>query len=173
MLRASRAAVLRRRVTFLAAVLVGALAFASPVSAHQPKSALSTLELNERTGLVEIVHRFWVHDAEHAAEEVTGVAGDLRSDDAAQAAFARYVREHFALADAERTPLALEDVGVEVDGPYVWVYQELPGEALDRIAWLRFDALQELWRDQVNQLNATMRTIRTRTAIAGGVPTAR
>ena len=155
------------RTTLALAALILVSALAPPLaSAHQLKSALTTVELNERTALVEIVHRFWVHDAEHAVEALGGVAGDLRGDEALQALFARYVTGHFVLAADDREVLALQEVGVEVEGPYVWVYQELPAEDFARIAWLRFDALQELWGDQINQLNVKrpggVRSVRAR-----------
>ena len=44
----------------------------APLGAHQQKAALTTLRYNPRSNEVEIAHRFALHDAEHAAPEVTG-----------------------------------------------------------------------------------------------------
>ena len=130
-----------------------AVLLAPPVAAHRLKEALTTVEVNARTGLVEVIHRFWLHDAEHAIGRLGGLDGDIRRDRDLQQAFARYVAARFLLADAAREPLELELLGVELDGPYVWVYQEMAAEHFAEIAYVAHGALQEIWRDQLNQVN--------------------
>lgn len=131
---------------------LAALAVA-PATAHRLKESLTTLEVNERTQLVEIVHRFYVHDAEHAVSQLAGLTGDIRGDEMLQQAFGRYVARQFTLADADREPIALELLGVELEGPYLWVYQEMPAGRFDAIAFVRHQVMQDVWSDQVNQVN--------------------
>lgn len=134
----------------LALVLLGLVASST---AHQLQAALTTIGVNPRTGLVEIVHRFYAHDAEHALAEASGIEGDIHADPALQQAFGRYVARHFSLTDAEGRALEPELVGAEVEGDFLRVYQQLPGEAFDRIARVGHDSLQEVWPDQENRVN--------------------
>ena len=58
--------------------LIGTLLFAAFfVSAHQQKTAFSTILFNPRTENIEIMHRFRVHDAEHAVKEILGKNADI------------------------------------------------------------------------------------------------
>ena len=125
----------------------------APLGAHQQKAALTTLRYNPRSNEVEIAHRFALHDAEHAAPEVTGGDAILRTDTARQWAFARYVHGAFRLTDHSGAELAKDLVGVEVDGSLLWIYETLPGEAGPRIAHIRHDALLALWPSQENWVN--------------------
>ena len=131
-------------------VLAGSSQF---VTAHQLKEALTTVEVNERTGLVEVIHRFWLHDAEHALGNLGGLTGDLRREVPLQAAFARYVARQFVLADADREPIALDLLGVELEGSYIWVYQEMDAARFGDIAFVGHGSMQEVWSDQLNQVN--------------------
>jgi len=141
-----------RRLRMLLAGLV--LAGLAPLgAAHQLKEALTTIEVNARTGLVEVIHRFWLHDAEHALGSLGGLTGDLRREPPLQEAFARYVARQFVLADANREPLDVELLGVELEGSFIWVYQELDAERFGDIAWVGHGTMQEVWRDQLNQVN--------------------
>lgn len=137
-----------RRAALLLLVLSSA-----PLGAHQQKAALTTLRYNPRSDEVEIAHRFALHDAEHAAPEVTGGDAILRSDTARQWAFARYVHEAFRLTDDSGAVLPKDLVGVEVDGSLLWIYETLPGEAGPRIARIRHEALLALWPSQENWVN--------------------
>ena len=139
------------RLRGLCALLL--LSVAVSASAHQLQAALTTIELNPRSELVEIVHRFYAHDAEHALAEVAGIEGDIRTDRALQQAFGRYVARHFSLSDAEGRPLEPELVGAEVEGDFLWIYQQLPAKSFDRIARVGHDSLQEVWPDQENRVN--------------------
>ena len=38
------------------------------LSAHEMKSAITKVLFNQRTGNIEVMHRFYVHDAEHAVK---------------------------------------------------------------------------------------------------------
>jgi len=139
------------RVGGLLALLL--LTLSVSTSAHQLQAALTTIELNPRSELVEIVHRFYAHDAEHALAEVAGIEGDIRTDPALLEAFGRYVARHFSLTDAEGNALEPELVGAEVEGDFLWVYQQLPAGDFGRIARIGHDSLQEVWPQQENRVN--------------------
>jgi hypothetical protein len=126
---------------------------AAGVQAHQLKAALTTIALNPRTETVEIIHRFYLHDAEHAVEQLGGMRGDIVRDAALQEAFARYVFRQFRLADATGADLPLDLVGAEVDGDFLWVYEELPATRWSAAALIGHGSLQELWPEQENRVN--------------------
>jgi len=137
-----------RGCLLLALMLTGCYA-----QAHQMKTAITRVLFNERTGNVEIMHRFYVHDAEHTLSEAAGSQVYLLENPHAQRQFARYVTEHFAMGLGKAEPVALLDVGQEVDGRFIWVYQELPIPQDRQTLWFRFDALQDNWPEQINQIN--------------------
>lgn len=164
----------RRRLATatLAGVLLAGVAGAF---AHQLKAALTTVRTNPRTELVEVVHRFYVHDAEQALPLLLGpgAAGgsDLYDDPAARLRFALYVHEAFRLS-ANDTALPLDLLGAEIEGEHLWIYQIGPVPAADaRTLQVHQPALQELWPDQVNQVNVRLRgPVRTLEFRAGDAP---
>jgi hypothetical protein len=128
-------------------------ALALPGHAHQLRAAITTALFNPRTGDIEVMHRFYSHDAEHALELLTGGGADLVDQYRDQLRFAVYVHEHFALSGigAALEPLTL--VGAELEGDYLWVYQRTPVPPGLNGLGVRFDALRELWPSQINTLN--------------------
>lgn len=146
---------LPRRAALLAGLLLAGLAATIPQygAAHQLKEALTTIEVNERSGFVEVIHRFWLHDAEHALGSLGGLTGDLRRELPLQQAFARYVSRNFVLADSEGERLELDLLGVELEGSYIWVYQELEAERFGDIAFVGHRTMQDVWSEQLNQVN--------------------
>lgn len=138
-----------------AALALGAalLLVATAGRSHQLKAAISTALFNPRTGNIEVMHRFYSHDAEHALRLLTGDSADLIGNQRDRLRFAVYVHEQFDLGalGADLEPLTL--VGAELEGDFLWVYQRTPiPPQIDGIE-ARFDALRELWPSQVNTLN--------------------
>ena len=134
--------------------LIGTLLFAAFfVSAHQQKSAFSTILFNPRTENIEIMHRFRVHDAEHAVKEILGKNADIIGSKKTQNQFGNYVHQRFNLFESDGQLLPLKMVGVELDGKFFWVYQETTQPTtLDNMT-IRHDALRDLWPEQVNTIN--------------------
>jgi hypothetical protein len=137
--------------------LIGTLLFAAfSLSAHQQKTAISTVLFNQRTENIEIMHRFRVHDAEHAVKEVFGKDADIIDSKETQQQFGDYVNQRFNLFDSNEQSLPLKMVGVELDGKFFWVYQETAlsplSNQLDNIT-IRHNALRDLWPEQVNTIN--------------------
>jgi len=116
-------------------------------------TAITRVLFNQRTGNVEIMHRFYVHDAEHALSQFVGKQIYLEEDRDAQKTFAAYVQAHFSLGLGKPEPTDLINVGQEIEGKFIWVYQEFPIPEVVPSLWFRFDALQEYWPGQLNQIN--------------------
>ena len=150
---------LKRACWFLFAALL--IVFSIPSYAHQQKTAVTRLLFNANTGSLEIMHRLFLHDAEHAASVVFGNKQDIIESADSRALFGSYVVNRFAVAidDSgllkELTPLYL---GEEIDGQYLWVYQEVPDFAashIDKALKLRVinSVLRDVWPDQSNLVN--------------------
>lgn len=124
--------------------------------AHPQKAAIATIEPNLRTGVIEIVHRFSQHDAEHAAHMLGRTAESIISDPEVQEEFARYVVSSFGLATLSGQEITLKEVGYEFDRGYIWIYQEAPLLSGAKGLTVRYSALQEIWPDQTNTVNVDL-----------------
>ena len=132
--------------------LTGVVSAPVSLDAHELKTALSTVLFNKRTGNIEVVHRFNIHDAEHAVREVFGRSADIVGSKETQDTFADYVVERFSLLNIEGVPVPLEYLGFEVDGKFFWIYQEAPITESKGLI-LGHGALREIWPDQINTVN--------------------
>ncbi len=133
--------------------LLTALLLAAPLHAHQQKEAITRVLFNARTGNIEVMHRFLLHDAEHATRALFGKAFDLLSNAEDRDRFEAYVHDRFAMADQEGADLALTPVGNEIEDQFIWVYAECPiPEGLTSLT-LSHNALRDLWPEQVNLVN--------------------
>jgi len=122
------------------------------LSAHEMKSAITKVLFNQRTGNIEIMHRFYVHDAEHAVKKLLDKSADLLAKQSTRDSFALYVSSHFQLK-ADGQDLNLKLVGNELDGRFFWVYQEVAIPQQLTQLQLRHDSLQTMWKEQVNVVN--------------------
>jgi len=130
-----------------------------PVSfAHEQKAALTDIFYNERTGNLEIAHRFSIHDAEHALRAATGVKGGLTKSEETRVAFAKYVAKCFALIFSDKSAMKLTLVGQELERGFLWVYQEcsIP-EPMDVGFVIDNTILQDVVNGQVNTVNVRYR----------------
>jgi hypothetical protein len=155
---------------------VAALLVAAPSFAHQQKTAVTRLLFNANSGNLEVMHRLFLHDAEHAASVVFGEKQDLIESADSRALFGSYVVNRFAiaLADEASTPVELRYLGEEIDGQYLWVYQEavgfiedfaeqrtgslvdgssVNGEERPSALFLVNSVLRDVWPEQANLVN--------------------
>ena len=137
----------------MAALFVSAVSYSNVAHAHQIKAAITTVLFNPRTENIEVMHRFNLHDAEHAVKALFDKHADIMDDVDTQQQFADYVAHHFAILNAAGEPLKLADVGFEVEGKHFWVYQETTEPPVLEGIKIRHDALRDLWPKQVNTLN--------------------
>lgn len=126
-------------------------------AAHQQKTAVTRILFNDSTGNIEVMHRFFIHDAEHAAGVVFGESQNLMESAESRELFSNYVMNRFAVAAedsrGQSTELNLQYVGEEIDGQFLWVYQET--EQLQDVQALSVVhvALRDVWPDQANLVN--------------------
>lgn len=132
-------------------LVIVALVLSGSLQAHQQKEAYTTVLFNERTGNLEISHRFYLHDAEHGFARLIDRPVNLE-DEKEQKAFARYVEKNFRV-NVAGTRLILNAVGHEVEGKYIWVYQEAAISSPMCKLEFTLTAFQEIWSSQTNQVN--------------------
>lgn len=135
----------------------------SPLLAHQQKEAVTRVIFNERTQSIEIIHRFLIHDAEHAAKKLFGKAVDIIDKRSSQQQFSNYVIENFSMHLITGTTSVIEavvaqqvtllTVGFEIDDRFIWIYQETPIIANIIGLSITHNALRDIWSVQVNLVN--------------------
>lgn len=134
-------------------LLMVASAVSNTAFAHQQKAAETTVLFNKRTAQLEVSHRFYIHDTEHAVQALFDKNADILDSDKTQKQFAHYVAEQFLVHTSLDEKLPLTSVGYEVEGKFFWVYQEtaIP-ENLDGVKLFN-GTLRDLWPTQINMVN--------------------
>ena len=123
------------------------------VFAHQQKSGLTTVLFNPNTNNIEVMHRVYMHDAEHAVKTLFDKSADIINSEATQQQFAQYVAQRFAIYDEMSQAFALDLIGFEVDGRHFWIYQETAQPANIGKLTVRHDVLRDIWPEQNNLIN--------------------
>lgn len=129
-----------------------ALLLPAMAQAHPRKEAEIDITYIPHSELVEIVHRFQVHDAETALQAAEGAGLSLLEDERAQALFAAYVEERFSISRNGK-PLELKLVGGEFENGMLWIYQESAPLPEDGLYVLRDTTLMNAIPDQLNIIN--------------------
>lgn len=136
-----------------AGVLAILLLVAAPAGAHQQKEAITRVLFNPRTENIEVMHRFLLHDAEHAVKKLRNGDADILGSPADRAYFSKYVHRHFAIADQDGRNLPLNPVGFEIEGRFLWIYAETEIPENVESLTVSHSALLDLWPEQVNLVN--------------------
>lgn len=140
---------------FITVLLLASANFVSTnlAFAHQQKAAETTVLFNKRSGQLEVSHRFYIHDTEHAVQSLFDKNANIISLEKTQKQFANYVAKQFLVRTLTNKALPLTDVGYEVKGKFFWVYQEtkIPNN-LNGVKLFN-GALRELWPTQINMVN--------------------
>lgn len=143
------------------AVLIVLLLALLPAAAHRAPGSLSTIDFNAATGMLEIVHRLHLHDAEIGVAAVLDDPQLSLSQLESRARVALYVEERFQIMSGDAV-IGLRLVGAEIAGDYLMVYQERNGPLPAKIR-IRDDILRDAFEGQVNQVNiangAAVRTL--------------
>lgn len=141
-----------RRVYFLGAILSSMMLMSGSIQAHRQKTVLTTIQCNQRSELLEIVHRTFAHDVEHTLGNYLQTQGGLDNLEA-QAQISVELSNSFMLWDStgEKIPLSL--IGAELEAEYLYIYQEAPCAALGKITSVRHEMLRNYWPDMINFLN--------------------
>lgn len=133
-------------------VLLPLLLSAMQAEAHQQKEAVTRVLFNQRTGNIEVMHRFLLHDAEHAVKRLRSGDADMLGSESDRAYFAGYVNQHFVMSH-QRESMELSPVGQEIEGRFIWIYAETPVPAGVESLTVMQSALLELWPGQINLVN--------------------
>ena len=151
-------------------VLMIALLLAVPAAAHQQKVTISSIAHNPRSGMLEVVHRIPLHDAEHALRSQGASAPDVVGDVESRRAFARYVASRFSVKKGEKS-IALTLLGSEIEGGRLLVYQEAPSPGPGSEVMVHAQILTEVWSRQENRVNiGTGTTVETLIFSSGDRP---
>lgn len=150
------------------AALLLLLCAALPAAAHRAPGSLSTIDFNAHSGMLEVVHRLHLHDAEIGVATVLNDPSLSLSQLESRARVALYVEERFQIMSGNAV-LGLRLVGAEISGDYLMVYQERNGP-LPAVVRVRDDILRDAFQGQINQVNiADGSTVRTLTFSADEV----
>lgn len=148
---------IHRVLAQLCLLLTLAVVATAGAQAHQQKAAITSVAYNARSQSIEVVHRFYLHDAEHAMQQLGDPRDSIVSDPDVQKAFADYVAQHFSMTPEGGDPLELTLVGYELERAYIFIYQEARGwtgeaSSID----VGFSALLDIWPDQSNMVNVEL-----------------
>jgi len=138
-------------IVLLVGVVLGSSAFA-----HQQKAAITRIELNPRTNMLEVMHRFELHDAEHAVKEIFDGSADIIQSSETQGQFANYVSARFGIYRTNDEPLPMTLIGYEIEGKHFWVYQETPKPENMASLQVVHNALRDIWFAQTNTVNVKL-----------------
>lgn len=140
-------------IRFIVSIILITGALSASVFAHQQKAAITKVLFNQNTGNLEVMHRFFLHDTEHAVQLLFDTKADILNSKETQQQFADYVAARFAIKPMNGPELTLEMVGYEIDRQFFWVYQEVPApESVEGLSIIH-NALRDIWIDQVNTVN--------------------
>ena len=155
--------------SWLQAALFAVSLFSLPSTwAHQQKEAVTRVLFNARTGNIEVMHRFLLHDAEHAVKKLRRGDSDILGSPVDQAYFSDYVYQHFAISDQDGKVLPLTPVGHEIEGRFFWVYSETSIPVTIESLSMRHDSLQDIWPEQVNLVNVERNGVVQSATFMGG-----
>ena len=155
MINSARVMISRQlRVLFIAALTLAVLnLMAAPARAHDAPYTLSTVAWNAQTKAIEVVHRVHAH---HVVDHLVppGPQQTLGLSSLENLAhIGVYTNRNFGLMGENEHPIALEFIGAEAEGDFVYLYQEALSNAPPVIVAARSDLMRNVFAAQVNQVN--------------------
>lgn len=158
-----------------AAALLCGLAIAT-TAAHGDRERLSfsTVEWSAPAQSLDVTHRIHLHDAQQALVR----AGLLTEPDLVplinRARLALYVGQQFRIA-GEKSDIDLDTLGAEIEGNYVYIYQQAEMDAAPDALYVQCNILRTVFSDQSNHVNVKLsETVQTLTFAPGdGIKSAR
>ena len=131
------------------------------LEAHKIQYSLTDLLWRPDKKILEIEHSIHLDDAMVLLAHLGAPTGEL--DVPTQARVMLYTEQHFRLTN-EGQLRSLEPVGVQIDGDYLWIYQELPMSAYPETPSIECSLLHDVFPAQQNQVNLrigdSVRTLR-------------
>ena len=153
-------------VRILIAALAGLLIAAAPSFAHRVHAGVTEIAVNPRTSEMEILHRLYAHDLMEALDRLEEEASDFVATDEGLEAVGDYAGAHFRVADGEGRVMAIDYVGAEIDGEFIWIYFSAPEPASQDAFIVDNALLAETFDDQVMMTNFRFHS-QVRTAMQG------
>lgn len=131
--------------------------------AHRQHISWTSISWNERTGSLEIVHRFHQHDVQIYLNRFVGKAVSA-TDLKGHAQFAVYLSNHFQIRVKPEITASVDLLGAELESQYMMVYQEIALKEPPMVLDVHAEILMDQFPDQVNMVNidikGTKRTMR-------------
>lgn len=146
---------MRGFVTRLLVLLACALPAVDAAHAHRMDAALSVVEVNPRTGQLEITHTLFAHDLEGALL-AGAVSVDWLESAPGQQALRAYCLRQFTIQNERGRPLQLTFVGAELQSDKINIFFEAP-RYRGRALLIDSNLLQDISERQVNQVNLRAR----------------
>ncbi len=138
------------RFIFFALAALAFFAHAPMARAHRAHAALSEIVRKSGTETVEITHRVYAHDIEPYLFGAAGANWDAPDDTIA--VLGRYTMAHFSLRGDDK-PLALDFVGAESEGEFIYLYATANLPAYTRHLVVNNALLMDVHDDQVDLVN--------------------
>lgn len=131
--------------------LVFALLFSQLVHAHTFFESIVNIESNPKSGKLEIVHSYTLHDLTAVLMAQTQLAINLEHPEH-EALLQHYIERHFKLRYG-REAVALEWVGIQITPQNVEIYQESTDKQDLSKLELQQTVLQDSLARQINRVN--------------------
>ncbi len=133
----------------------GAACTALPIRvwAHRQKQAMSHIEWNARTKMLEITHDLHAHDAALVLARLGLISTPDITNLRARASLALYVQKNFKLTTLDGQNLDLTIIGAEAGATYAHVYMEAGMAEPPSGLLITNTILQDVFVDQINQVN--------------------
>jgi len=148
-------------------VLAGGAALAvSPALAHGFHVSFSVLELNPRSGSMEVFHRIYVQDFELLLSARAGEQVTLKDTPASEKLIESYLLDVFSVKTPDGKALKPEWVGMKLQADTALIYQEIKNAAALTGLAVSNQILTETHPGQLNTVNITVRG-RTQTLTFG------
>lgn len=142
----------RKAAMLLSGVFLFLSAFIN-AEAHRLPVTTSEINWNEGTSSLEIIHYLHVHDAELGLAHLLGDPDVSLQDLKTQARLALHIEKHFTLRVPGGDSLPLTTIGVEANGDYALVYQEVKLEQQPTALFVHSTILQDVVPGQENRVN--------------------
>ncbi len=154
---------MKRRNILRAALLASTWGVVGRTLAHTMQFTTTQLRWQVNTHRWEIYHALHLDDAFELLARLGDPYGKLEV--ATQAKVLHYVEKKFALSVDDRV-LSLDPVGTQIEGDFLWIYQQYAMKKLPKIIDVRCQLLHELYPNQQNQINLVVgemvKSVRTR-----------
>lgn len=146
--------------------LIAGTALRWPAWAHGFHVCFTILELNPRSGSLEIFHRIYAQDVELLLSARAGEQVTLKDTPTSQKLIESYLLDVFSVKTPDGKPLKPEWVGMKLQADTALIYQEIKNAATLSGLVISNQILTETHPGQLNTVNITVRG-RTQTMTFG------